>query len=377
MKTIGFPGLGLEFEVNSTAFTIFGISIQWYGIIISLGIILAFLLFYRLATKKEQISGDTVYNITLLTVPIAIIGARFVYVATRWDVYKGTGFLNMINIRNGGLAIYGAIIFGLATVLIYNKIKKTSSLAMLDALAPAVMLGQIIGRWGNFVNAEAYGWTENVEKFPWRMWLETVRVDGVKIDSHFVHPTFLYESLWNLLGLILILAVLYRKKKFRGEIFCAYMGWYGFGRFFIEMIRADSLYIGGLKFSVLVGALCFISAVICAIIFRKRGKEEAEELEEYQSSFSALKLAVDGEGDALDSSVFDTSAVADADGTNITDESEYVAESEATETSTEQEELTGRIAGEADYIADSAVGDVTDDELPEDAEELKEGDEDK
>jgi phosphatidylglycerol:prolipoprotein diacylglycerol transferase len=317
MKKIGFPGLGWEFDISSTAFTVFGINIQWYGIIISVGIILAFLLFHRLATKKEQISVDTVYNITLLAVPIAIIGARFVYVATRWDVYKGTGFWNIINIRGGGLAIYGAVIFGLLTVLVYNKIKKTSSLAMLDALAPAVMLGQIIGRWGNFMNGEAYGWTENIEKFPWRMWLEKVVVDGEDVTAkfgHCVHPTFLYESLWNLIGLVIILAVLYRKKKFNGQIFCAYMGWYGFGRFFIEMIRADSLYIGGLKFSVLVGALCFIASIICALVFAHRGKVEKEELEEYQSGFAAARIASEKEGDALDQSIYDvTDPVDDTD----------------------------------------------------------------
>ena len=342
MKKIGFPGLGWEFELDSTAFTVFGINIQWYGIIISVGIVLAFLLFYRLATKKEQILPDTVYNITLLVVPIAIIGARITYVATRWDDYKDGGFLNMINIRNGGLAIYGAVIFGLATVLIYNKIKKTSSLAMLDALAPAVMLGQVIGRWGNFVNAEAYGWTADVEKYPWRMWLETVKVDGVTVDSHLVHPTFLYESLWNLIGLVIILAVIYRKKKFNGQIFCAYMGWYGFGRFFIEMIRADSLYIGKLKFSVLVGALCFIGAVVCAFIFSHRSKAEREELEEYESGFTAAKLASQAEGDALDESVYDNS---EADGT---EEPEAEAGEEGEKVAAE---------GERDEIALNADGD--------------------
>ena len=367
MKKIGFPGLGWEFELDSTAFTVFGVNIQWYGIIISLGIVLAFILFYRLATRKEQISGDSVYNITLLIVPIAIIGARFVYVATRWDVYKGTGFWNIINIRGGGLAIYGAVIFGLATVLIYNKIKKSSSLAMLDALAPAVMLGQIIGRWGNFVNGEAYGWTENVEKFPWRMWLETVKVDGVTIDSHLVHPTFLYESLWNLIGLALILAVLYRKKKFNGEIFCAYMGWYGFGRFFIEMIRADSLYIGGLKFSVLVGALCFIAAVVCAFVFSHRGKAEKEELEEYQSSFSAARLASENEGDALDQSIYDVTEPSDDTDPNepaidetepwddeVLPEEEFGGE--AKEDTGEEAAMSTEEAGDqGDFIADSEV----------------------
>ncbi|MBO4277959.1 MAG: prolipoprotein diacylglyceryl transferase [Clostridia bacterium] len=372
MKKIGFPGFGWEFEIDSTAFEIFGLKIQWYGIIISLGIVLSFILFYRLATKKEQISGDTVYNITLLTVPIAIIGARFVYVATRWDVYKGTGFWNIINIRGGGLAIYGAVIFGLATVLVYNKIKKQSSLSVLDAMAPAVMLGQIIGRWGNFFNGEAYGWTENVESFPWRMWLEKVTVDGEDITEkfgHCVHPTFLYESLWNLIGLAIILAVFYRKKKFNGQIFCAYMGWYGFGRFFIEMIRADSLYIGGLKFSVLVGALCFITAVICAFIFAHRGKIEKEELEDYQSSFAAARIAAENEGDSLDQSIYDvTDPVDDTDPNEsaidetepwddeVLPEEEITGEAEENGETGEEAAMSTEEAGDqGDFIAGSEV----------------------
>ena len=343
MKTIGFPGFGWEFEINSTAFTVFGLKIQWYGIIISIGIVLSFLLFYRLAVKKEQIASDNVYTLTLWVVPIAIVGARITYVLTRWDYYSQTDFLTMINIRGGGLAIYGAIIFGLITVLIYDKIKKLNSLTVLDALAPAVMLGQIIGRWGNFVNGEAYGWTENVEQFPWRMWLEKVVVDGeTLVGEHLVHPTFIYESLWNLLGLVLILTVLYRYKKFNGQIFCAYMGWYGFGRFFIEMIRADSLYIfGNIKFSVFTGAVCFIGAVICWIIFAKKSKNEQEELEEYHSSFETIKLSMSNEGDALDQSVYEQTDDNAVNDDFITDDSELIADSEVETATSEREELTG------------------------------------
>lgn len=307
---IQFPGLGLDFSVPETAFTVFGLEIKWYGIILTTGILLSFLLFYYLAVKKELIDADTVYNITLLILPIAIFGARFVYVVTEWENrFKGKGFINMINIRQGGIAIYGAIIFGLATVLIYNKIKKRSSLAMLDALAPAVMLGQVIGRWGNFVNAEAYGWSEGVEKLPWRMVLDYYVIDGVKNPSGVtcVHPTFIYESLWNLIGLAIIMFVLYRKKKFNGEIFFAYMGWYGLGRAYIETLRADSLYIipGKLKFSVFVGIVCVIAAIIGTIVLYRRHKEEAGEMENYESAFATVKIAM-GESDALDQSVFET-----------------------------------------------------------------------
>lgn len=308
MNRIAFPGLGFEFNIDPTAFTIFGLEIQWYGIILSLGIVCAFLLFYRNAVKKEQIDPDTVFNVTLLVVPIAIVGARFVYVVTEWDRYKNGSFFDMINIRAGGIAIYGAIIFGLATVLIYNKIKKTKSLAMLDALAPAVMLGQAIGRWGNFVNAEAYGWTENIDQFPWRMEIDNVvrKVfeDGERISRSFgpgcVHPTFLYESLWNIIGLALIMFIIYRKKKFDGQIFCAYTAWYGLGRAIIECFRTDSLYIvGEIKFSVVVGVVAFIGGLVLSMILYKISKAEKEELADYKPAYESVKINLAGENDSI------------------------------------------------------------------------------
>lgn len=300
MNRIAFPGLGLEFNISETAFPLFGIDIQWYGIILSTGIVAAFLLFTYLATKREGIILDAAYNLTLIVVPIAIIGARFVYVATNWENrYAGKSFLELINIREGGIAIYGAILFGLATVIVFSKICKIKTFSLLDSLAPAVMLGQIIGRWGNFVNAEAYGWSDGVENLPWRMELDFVQIDGKFITplpphTACVHPTFLYESLWNLVGLVLILFLLYRIKKFDGEIFFAYMGWYGIGRAFIEMLRADSLYIvGNLKFSVVVGFACFATAIIGEFLLYLRYKEEVTELSAYQSQFDALKIKLE------------------------------------------------------------------------------------
>ncbi len=300
MKRIAFPGLGLEFNIDPTAFTLFGIEVKWYGLILATGIICAFLLLHYLATKKEGIISDTVYNLTLFVVPISIIGARFVYVVTKWENYAGKGFLNMINIRGGGIAIYGAIIFGLITTLVFCRVTKNNAFSLLDALAPAVMLGQIIGRWGNFVNGEAYGWTENVANSIFRMELDRIYVDGVRVPDTFAHPTFLYESVWNLIGLAIILFVLYRKKKFDGEIFFAYMGWYGLGRAFIESFRADSLYlVGSIKFSVVVGVLCVIASVIGMTVLYRRAKEEALEMAGYTPAYAAARLAAEAEPDAL------------------------------------------------------------------------------
>ncbi len=334
MERIAFPHFGWEFNIDRTAFTVFGIDIQWYGLILTFGILCAFLLFYRNAVKKEEIDADSVYNITLFTVPIAIIGARLVYVITEWENYRGKGFLNMINIRNGGIAIYGAIIFGLLTVLVYSKVKKTKALTILDALAPAVMLGQTIGRWGNFVNGEAYGWSEGVDSLPWRMELDNVIVDKEHIGTACVHPTFLYESLWNLIGLAIIMFVLYRRKKFNGQIFFAYMGWYGLGRGFIEMLRADSLYINGtsIKFSVFIGFACVIAAIIGWIICAKRAKEEANEQAEYKSAFSAIIANVNKEGDALDESVYDEESESKEEADASVEENEENEEYEEYET---------------------------------------------
>ncbi len=259
--TISFPGLGIpEFTVNETAFTVFGIEIKWYGVILTVGILSALLLFFYNARKREGLPEDHLYNVALLTVPIAIVGARLVYVVTRWDIYKGN-FLKMINIREGGLAIYGGIIFGALTVLVYSKVCKLSFLKLADAIAPAVMLGQVIGRWGNFVNGEAFGSSKNVETLFCRM----------VVDGEATHPTFLYESLWNLVGLLLLLFVFYRRKKFDGEIFFLYIGWYGFGRTFIELLRTDSLYLfGNVKFSVVVGICSVILSVVGIIVFSRR-----------------------------------------------------------------------------------------------------------
>lgn len=285
---VTFPGLGLDFTLNEIAFSIGKISVRWYGIIICTGIIAGFIYFLRRASKTEGIHPDHVYNITLITVIIAIIGARFTFVVTNLDKYDN--FLDMINITQGGIAIYGAIIFGCASVVIYCLVKKLNTFSVLDSIAPAVLIGQIIGRWGNFVNAEAYGYSAGVENLPWRMGLDRVIIDDVyRSDIQFVHPTFLYESLWNLIGFILI-SFAYKKKKFNGQIFFYYMAWYGFGRGFIEMLRADSLYIGGLKLSVLIGFVSFAVAIVMLIVLSKKSVKELETAISYESKFDALKV---------------------------------------------------------------------------------------
>ena len=292
---ITFPGLGLEFNIDPVAFTIGNISVQWYGIILCAGIICAFMYFLWRAAKTEGIESDHVYNVTLIAVVTAIFGARFVYVITNLDQYDT--FLEMINIPGGGLAIYGGIIFGGIATLAYSAVKKLNTYALLDAMAPAVLIGQIIGRWGNFVNAEAYGYSAGVEKLPWRMGLDRVYVDGVfRSDIAFVHPTFLYEALWNLLGFILI-SIIYKRKKFDGQIVLSYIAWYGLGRGFIEMLRSDSLRVLGLKFSVLIGFASFAIAVILMFVRAGSAKKELATAVGYESKFAAV--SIESEADAV------------------------------------------------------------------------------
>ena len=289
MHTVAFPGVGLEFEINSVAFTLAGIEVKWYGILITIGICLALFMFYRYAKNKEGLPEDHLYNLALITVPVSIVGARVMYVVTEWDRYRGD-FLKMINIREGGLAIYGAIIFGIITVYTYSRITKLSTLKLMDAAAPAVMIGQAIGRWGNFMNAEAYGYSPGVETLPWRMEI-TDSLGRVTV----AHPTFLYESLWNFVGILLIYLIFYKKKKFDGQILFTYLGWYGFGRMWIEMLRTDSLYLfkgwlgETIKISVFIGAVSVVASIVGMIFLYRKSKKKAAQ-EAYTPKFASVKV---------------------------------------------------------------------------------------
>mgnify|MGYP002536108992 CR=1 FL=1 len=271
MSTIGFPGLGIEpFTINKTAFTIFGLRVQWYALIIVVGILLALFYFLRRGTRTEGFSEDDLLNICILVIPISIIGARAVYVLTSLEKYNS--IWDALKIWEGGLAIYGAILFGLATVLIYCRHRKLPALKLLDALAPAVMLGQIIGRWGNFINREAFGVETDIFC---RMGLTTP--DGVTV---FVHPTFLYESLWNFTGLIILYILLRRgARKYDGQFTWLYVLWYGLGRAWVEGLRTDSLYIGTTDIRV-SQLLAIVSALIAAVILivNARKKHSPDEL---------------------------------------------------------------------------------------------------
>ncbi len=266
---VSFPGLGIdEFKLDSVAvrnlFGVEGFDIRWYAVIICVGIISAFVYFLKRGKGTEKLLEDDLLNVTLMAVPIGVVGARFLYVVTNLEDYSS--FKEMINIREGGLAIYGGIIFGAVTMFLYAFIKRHNPLKYFDAICPGVMLGQLIGRWGNFMNGEAFGEGYGVENLPWRMTVHrfVYGADGVPDRSryilHVTHPTFLYESLWNLLGFV-IANLLYKNKKFDGQIFTFYVAWYGFGRALIEILRSDSLLIGGQKLMVYLGFITCAAAV--------------------------------------------------------------------------------------------------------------------
>ncbi len=294
MSYLSFPGLGIEeFQLNKIAFTLFGRDIAWYGIFITVGMILAVLCGIYLA-KIEKISVDDIIDLAFFVVIFGVLGARLYYVAFTWNefgylVSDGTffenlwdTFYNIIAIWEGGLAIYGGVIAGLLTAFVFAKIKKINFLKIFDILAPCAWIGQIIGRWGNFMNVEAYGSTTTL---PWRMCSPKIaaelyfKKDLIDIETYEailegtvgVHPTFLYESLWNLIALIFVLSI-FKKKKFDGQMFATYLIWYGFGRMLIEGLRTDSLMLGPIRVSQLIGLASLVIGIILIIFFVKKSK---------------------------------------------------------------------------------------------------------
>ena len=279
MTYVSFPGLGIEpFHMDRIAFSLFGMDVNWYGLIITCGMILA-VLYALWHAKHEGVKSDHIIDLALALIFCGVIGARLYYVIMEFDQYLVSGgtFLqnlggtlyNCIAIWNGGLAIYGGIIAGFLAALVAARVKRIPFPVIADIAGPAVMVGQIIGRWGNFVNVEAYGAETTL---PWRMGVLHSFNDGVSfVSEKFVHPTFIYESLWNLLGLILI-TYFYKKKKFHGQMFLSYMTWYGFGRMLIEGLRADSLYVGSIRISQLVGFVTFVVGAVLIIVNLRRVK---------------------------------------------------------------------------------------------------------
>lgn len=257
-SVISFPGFGIDdFIVNKIAIKIGALEIRWYGILIALGMVLAFL-YAGYRCKKNNVKFDDMIDLGLCAVIFGVMGARLYYVIMEHESYHS--FMEVIAIWNGGLAIYGGIIGGTLAVFVAAKIKKMNFPLCADMILPGVMIAQALGRWGNFFNGEAYGAAvlEGSPLYFLRMGLFPNNIDGV-YGMAYVHPTFLYESIWNVIGFVII-NILWNKgvKRFDGEVALWYVTWYGFGRMFIEGLRTDSLYVGPVRISQLIGFLCFV-----------------------------------------------------------------------------------------------------------------------
>lgn len=275
--SIGFPNLGIYLDNVPKSFNIFGFSIALYGLIIAVGMFTGVSLVVYIA-KKEGFKPEDIYDLALCLLIFGIIGARLYYVAFSWDYYKNH-LGSIFNIRQGGLAIYGGVIAGFLALCVFCRIKKMKILAVADLAVLGVLVGQIFGRWGNFTNRECFGgYTDGL--LAMRLPLSAVRTSDVtpEIMEHVaagtnyiqVHPTFLYESLFNLVLLLLILFVFWKRRKFDGEMMLCYFGGYGIGRFFIEGLRTDSLMIPstGIAVSQLLGIVLFVVSCSIWIVLR-------------------------------------------------------------------------------------------------------------
>lgn len=240
--------------MDPVAFKLFGLEVRWYGILIALGVVIGTVLALREA-KRRGLNEDTLLDFLLFAIPGAIVGARIYYVVFSWDFYKNNPS-EILNLRGGGLAIHGAVIAGVIIAIIFSKIRKINFWVIADIVAPSLILGQAIGRWGNFANQEAHGGPTNL---PWG-----ILIDGVK-----VHPTFLYESIWNFF--VFLFLMWYRKRaKAEGELFLLYIILYSLARGLIEGLRTDSLMWGQFRVAQLISAATIIVGIMVFYTIRKK-----------------------------------------------------------------------------------------------------------
>src|SRR5574344_1327135 len=268
---VSFPGLGITVNIDQVAFSIFGIEVYWYGLLISLGMVLCVVL-GMLHSNKTKFSSDLVFDVILVSLPCAIVGARLYYVLSEWEMYSGD-LIKIFDTRSGGLAVYGGVLGAFIGTLIMCKIRKIPFSAVVDFCVVYIPLGQAIGRWGNFFNQECFGTTTTL---PWGMKSSEVesylRLYFPDLDSTMaVHPTFFYEFLATI-TIFFILLYVRKYSKHAFESMAVYMILYGVARFFIEGLRTDSLYIGdtGIRTSQLFSAVLVVSGVIYLVVAYKK-----------------------------------------------------------------------------------------------------------
>ena len=288
---INFPNLHIYLEHVGKSINVFGFDIAYYGMIIAVGMLLAVALIMHLA-KKTGIQEDFCMDVCIYGILFGVIGARIYYVIFAWDIYKDN-LLSIFNLREGGLAIYGGVLAGMFTCIILCRKKQVSFLGLADCVVPGVLVGQILGRWGNFFNREVFGqYTDNL--FAMELPVNAVRsmedvtremlehsrvVEGVTYIQ--VHPTFLYESAWNLVLLIFMLCY-FKNRKFDGQLFCYYLFFYGVGRFIIEGVRTDQLKLWntGIPVSQALAVVLMIVSLGIYVWLRKAKKREHTSVKE-------------------------------------------------------------------------------------------------
>lgn len=259
----GIMGNGVQ-PLDPVAIQIGSISVKWYGVIIASAVVIALLLALSEANKRKM-DKEIIVDLLIWAIPISIISARIYYVIFEWDFYKNN-LGEIVKIWHGGIAIYGALIGAVLTAIIFSRIKKISFWQLADVVAPSLIIAQAIGRWGNFMNQEAHG-AETTRSFLESLHLPDFIINQMYIDGAYYQPTFLYESLWNVLGFIVLL-IIRRTKIRRGELFLGYVIWYSFGRFFIEGMRTDSLMWGDFRVSQVLSLLLIVLS-IGIIIYRR------------------------------------------------------------------------------------------------------------
>lgn len=257
--------------MNPIMFSLFGIEVRWYSFLILIGMILAILLMEHEA-KRFNLNKTTIFDMSFYAIVFGIIGARLYYVLFNISYYR-YNLLEIFAVWNGGLAIHGGIIAGVMTIIIYCKKKKLNILKMLDIAAPGVILAQAIGRWGNFFNSEAHGYATTYSHLK-DLFIPEFVIKGMKIDGIYYLPTFYIESLWCIIGFMILLILRRRKYIKIGTMTCSYLMWYSLGRFFIESWRTDSLMVGGFKVAQIISVLLFIASLIYLIYVYHKGKYE-------------------------------------------------------------------------------------------------------
>lgn len=257
--------------MNPVMLSIGGFDIKWYSVLILLGVIVGYILLQKEASKYNY-PKDFIFNLFFWAIIAGFIGARLYYVVFNWSLYQSDP-LSIFKIWEGGLAIHGGLLFGFVTIVLYCRKYNVNPFKITDMATVSVLLAQSIGRWGNFFNGEAHGIEVSATTLQ-SYHIPNIIIEGMYINGHYYHPTFFYESLWCIIGVIILLIVRHYKYLKVGQLSCIYIMWYSFGRFFIESLRTDSLMLGGFRVAQIVSVTLFIIALLVFMVLSRKSKFE-------------------------------------------------------------------------------------------------------